>query len=42
MENELFMMFAKERPLTELAGMLQPEAMQLVQMVLVQCNANPV
>lgn len=42
MENELFMMFAKERPLTELAGMLPPEAMQLVQMVLVQCNANPV
>lgn len=41
MANEMFMMFAKERPLTEVVGMMPPEAMQLLQMVLVQCNANP-
>ncbi len=42
LENDMFMMFAKERPLTELAGMLPQEAMQLISMVLGQCNANPV
>lgn len=42
LENDMFMMFARERPLTELAGMLPPEAMQLISMVLGQCNANPV
>lgn len=42
LDNELFVMFAKERPVTELAGMLPPEAMQLIQMVIAQCNANPV
>lgn len=41
LENELFMMFAKERPVSELSGMLPPEAMQLMEMVLEQCNANP-
>lgn len=39
LENELFMMFAKERPIQELAGMMPPEAMQLIQMVIEQCNA---
>ncbi len=42
LENELFMQFAKERTIIEMSGMLPPEAMQLVQMVLQQCNANPV
>lgn len=41
MENELFLMFAKDRPVMELAGMLPPEAMQLIDMVLASCNANP-
>jgi alpha-L-rhamnosidase len=40
MENGLFMMFAKERPIVELAGMLPPEAMQLIDMVIAQCNAE--
>lgn len=40
LENELFMMFAKERPVSELSGMLPPEAMHLMEMVLEQCNAN--
>ncbi len=42
MDNELFMMFAKERPIMEISGMLPLEAMQLIVMVMQQCNANPV
>lgn len=42
MDNELFLMFAKEQPIMEVTGMLPPEAMQLIQMVMEQCNANPV
>ena len=42
MENEMFLMFAKERPLTEVTGMLPQEMMPLLEMVLTQCNANPV
>lgn len=38
MENELFMMFAKERPIVEIASMLPPEAMQLITMVMQECN----
>lgn len=38
MENELFLMFAKERSVLELEGMLPPEAMQLIDLVLEQCN----
>ena len=38
MENELFMMFAKERPILELQAMLPPEAMGLIQMVMKACN----
>ena len=38
MENELFMMFAKERPIMELMAMLPPEAMGLIQMVMKACN----
>ncbi|MGL6201217.1 MAG: family 78 glycoside hydrolase catalytic domain [Lachnospiraceae bacterium] len=41
MENEMLLMFAKERPIIELAGMLPPEAMQLIEMVMSQCNNNP-
>lgn len=41
MENELFLMFAREQPIMEVAGMLPPEAMQLIKMVMEQCNANP-
>lgn len=42
MENELFFMFAKERPIIELAEMMPPETMQLIEMVMVRCNAEPV
>lgn len=42
MENGMFLMFSKERPIVELTGMLPPEAMQLIDMVIAQCNANPV
>lgn len=42
MDNELFLMFAKEHPITDLAGMLPPEAMRLIDMVIAQCNISPV
>lgn len=42
MDNELFLLFAKDHPITDLAGMLPSEAMQLIDMVIAQCNANPV
>ena len=42
LDNELFMVFAKERSIIELSGMLPEETMQLVQMVLKQCNADEV
>ncbi len=42
MENELFMMFARPRPMLELVGMLPPEIKPLIDMVMQQCNANPV
>lgn len=42
MANEMFLMFAKERPLTEVTGMLPQEMMPLLEMVLAQCNADPV
>ena len=38
MDNELFLMFAMERPIMEVAGMLPPEIMGLVQMVMKACN----
>ncbi len=41
MGNELFMLFAKERTITEISGMLPPEAMQLIHMVMQQCNQTP-
>lgn len=41
LENNLFMSFAKERPVVELAGMLPAEAMGLIDMVIAQCNVNP-
>ena len=39
--NDLFLTFAKVRPVMELAGMLPPEAMGLIDLVIAQCNANP-
>ena len=42
MENELFMMFARSRPIIEVMGMLPPEIKPLMDMVMQQCNANPV
>lgn len=39
MENDMFLMFAKPRPISDLKGMLPPEAMGLIDMVLSQCNA---
>ena len=38
MENELFMMFAAERPIVEVGSMLPPEAMGLIRMVMKACN----
>ncbi len=38
MENEMFLMFAKDRPIVELSGMLPPEAMGLLDMIIAQCN----
>ena len=42
LQNEMFLMFAKERPLVEVVGMLPPEIMPLIQMVVAECNKNPV
>ena len=39
--NDLFLTFAKVRPVMELAGMLPPEAMGLIDLVIAQCNAIP-
>lgn len=40
MENEMFLMFAKERPIMEVAGMLPPEAGQLLRMAIDKCNES--
>ena len=40
LENEMFIMFAKEKPIVELEGMLPEQAMQLMEMVIAQCNAQ--
>ena len=37
-ENELFMMFAAERPIVEISSMLPPEAVGLIQMIMKACN----
>lgn len=42
LSNDLFMTFAKVRPVMELEGMLPPEAMGLIDMVIAQCNVNPI
>ena len=42
LENEMFLMFAKERPVIEVTGMLPAEIMPLIRMVIAQCNENPV
>lgn len=41
MDNELFLMFAKEHTITEVMTMLPEEVKPLMDMVIVQCNANP-
>ena len=42
MANELFLMFARERSVQEVVNMLPSEIKPLIDMVLSQCNANPV
>lgn len=39
MANEMFLQFAMEHTLNDMNEMLPPEAMQLMQMILAQCNA---
>lgn len=41
MDNEMFLMFAQNRPISEVLGMLPPEVKPLIDMVMQQCNANP-
>ena len=41
MENEMFLLFAKDHPITEVSGMLPAEAMGLLDLVIAQCNKNP-
>ena len=42
MDNELFLMFAKEHTITEVVTMLPEEVKPLIDMVIAQCNANPI
>ena len=42
MQNELFLMFAKDHQITEVLTMLPDEVKPLIDMVITQCNANPV
>ncbi|MEY8491936.1 family 78 glycoside hydrolase catalytic domain [Lachnospiraceae bacterium 29-91] len=42
MENEMFLMFAKDHPITDISGMLPPEAMGLIDMVIAQCNKESI
>lgn len=40
MENELFLTFARERPIREVCAMLPSEVMPLIEMIMKQCNAS--
>ena len=40
--KELFLMFAKDHQITEVLTMLPDEVKPLIDMVITQCNANPV
>lgn len=42
MENELFLMFAKERQIVEVLAMLPSEMKPLIEMVIIQCNLKPI
>lgn len=42
MSNDMFLMFAMQRPIVEVLGMLPGEAAGLVKMVMKTCNDNPV
>ena len=40
LENGMFMMFAKERPIVEILTMLPPETTPLFEMILDACNKS--
>lgn len=42
MDNEMFLMFAQNRPMIEVLAMLPSEVKPLIELVMQQCNANPV
>ena len=41
-ENEMAVMFMRNRSVTEVSAMLPPEIMPLIETVIQQCNANPI